>query len=95
MTSRFSRIILAFATFLIFSCGNKGKESASASSIAQKWCDLNGKVERAESDEAKDIAKQARKAFENEMDQKYKGDEKLMKEIEDEIEKCENASEGK
>ena len=93
MNRPFSRILLAVATLFIFSCGNKGKESAS--SIAQKWCDLNGRVEKAQTDEAKDAAKQMRKKFENEIDQKYKGDEKLMKEINDEIEKCENASEGK
>ena len=79
--------------FVLFSgCAGKGKESAS--SVAQKWCDLNGKVARAEGD-AKDAAKAARKKFENDMDAKYKDDQAFLKEVGKEIEKCEDASEGK
>ncbi len=76
---------------LLSSCGGK-KESAA--SIAQKWCDLNGKAYKAEG-AAKEAAEAARDKFENEMEAKYKGDEAFMKQIEEEAEKCEDASEGR
>jgi len=75
------------------SCGGKG--NASPKSIAEKWCDLNGKVARATSDEEKDKAKAARKKYEDEMDEKYGKDEAMKKQIADEVEKCEDASEGR
>ena len=70
-----------------------GKESAK--SIAQKWCDLNGKVARSTTDEERRLARASREEFEKEMEAKHKGDEALMKEVRKEVEKCENASEGK
>jgi len=77
--------------FFLASCG--GKESAS--SIAKKWCDLNGKVYKAEEGPAKEAAKTARKKFEEEMQAKYKDNKTFMDEIGKEVEKCEGASEGK
>jgi hypothetical protein len=76
----------------VISCGSK-KETAS--SIAQKWCDLNAKVYKAADGPAKETAEMARKKFENEIEAKYKGDEAFKKEVEKEVEKCEDASEGK
>ena len=76
---------------LLFACGG-GKDSAA--SIAKKWCDLNGKVAKAEGD-AKEAARKALNDYENEMEAKYKNDEAFMKEIEREAEKCEAASEGR
>lgn len=88
-----------FLCLFFAACGGKesGKEKGkeSATSIAQKWCDLNAKVEKAATDEEKDIAKEARKKYENEMDAKYKGDEAFKKELEKEVNKCEAASEGR
>lgn len=78
-------------TLLLTACGGK-KETAA--SIAQKWCDLNGKAYKAEG-AAKEAAEAAKDKFENEMEAKYKGDEAFMKEIEKEVEKCEDASEGR
>jgi hypothetical protein len=86
----YSFAFLVFSIFII-SCSSK-KESAS--SIAQKWCDLNGKVYKAEG-EAKDKAKKELNEYENKMEAKYKNDEAFMKEIERETEKCEAASEGR
>lgn len=67
----------------------------SAASIAKEWCDLNGKVAKAQTDAEKEVAKATRTKFENEMESKYKNDDAFMKEIETEVEKCEDASEGR
>jgi hypothetical protein len=69
--------------------------SESAASIAQEWCDLNGKAFRATTDADKTAAKDALDAFEKSLEEKYKNDETMMKAIEAEVEKCEDASEGK
>ncbi len=76
----------------LLSCGSK-KETAA--SIAQKWCDLNAKAYKAAEGTEKVAAEKARSAFENEIEAKYKGDEAFMKEVETEVEKCEDASEGR
>jgi hypothetical protein len=85
---------IIFSIFLLACSANK-KESAA--SIAQKWCDLNAKVHNAKTDEEKELAKEARKKFENEMDAKYdnKNNEAMKKELQKEVEKCEAASEGR
>lgn len=75
---------------LLFACSDK----KDAASIAKKWCDLNGKVAKAEGD-AKEAARKALNDYENEMEAKYKNDDAFMKEIEREAEKCEAASEGR
>jgi uncharacterized protein YjbJ (UPF0337 family) len=82
---------VAIAALLISSCGG-GKETAA--SIAQKWCDLNGKAYKAEG-AAKEAAKAAKDKFEKEMEAKYKSDKAFMDEIGKEVEKCEDASEGR
>jgi len=88
---------LVFASVLllsvaVISCGSK-KESAA--SIAQKWCDLNAKVYKATDESAKEAAEMVRKKFEDEMKAKYEKDEAFMKEVGKEVEKCEDASEGR
>lgn len=79
-------------TILLFACSN-GKESAS--SIAKKWCELNGKEYRASSDEERNKARAARESFEKDLIAKYKSDEAFRIEVEAEVEKCEDASEGR
>ena len=83
--------IALVCTLVLFSCSSKSK---SASSIAQEWCDLNGKVYKA-SEGDKQAAENARDKFEKDMEAKYGKDEAFMKEIGAEIEKCEDASEGR
>ena len=78
---------------LLFAACGGGKESAS--SIAQKWCDLNGKAYKAADGPERVAAKAAVDKFEEEMEAKYKKDEAFMKEVGKEVEKCEAASEGK
>lgn len=90
MKKSISMAALAVA-FLLAACGGK-KETAA--SIAQKWCDLNGKAHKAEG-AAKEAAEAAVEKYENEMEAKYKDDKAFMKEIENEAEKCEDASEGR
>ena len=91
MKLKLSAFLIGFAAFLLTACS--GKETAK--SVAQKWCDLNGKVFKASDGAEKDAAKAALNKFENEMEAKYKGDEAFMKEVENEAEKCEDASEGR
>jgi len=86
-----SIIAAVIISLAVVSCGGKKK---SASSIAQEWCELNGKVAKAEGP-AKEAAEAAKKKFETEMKDKYQGDEAFMKEIGKEVEKCEDASEGR
>jgi esterase/lipase len=81
---------LLFCIALI-SCGGK-KETAA--SVAQKWCDLNAKAYKAEGP-AKEAAEAAREKFEQEMEAKYKDKKEFMDEVEKEVEKCEDASEGR
>jgi hypothetical protein len=83
--------LLLVGVFFV-SCSNEKK---SAASIAKEWCDLNGKVAKAESDAARATAEANRKKFEEEMEEKYKNDDAFLKEVGDEIEKCEDASEGR
>jgi hypothetical protein len=77
---------------VLLSCGSK-KETAA--SIAQKWCDLNAKAYKAAEGPAKEAAEAARTTFEDEMKAKYKDNEAFMKEVGKEVEKCEDASEGR
>jgi hypothetical protein len=83
--------VIAFCVLLI-SCGG-GKDTPA--SIAKKWCDLNGKAHKAAEGPEKEAAQTSLKQFENEMEAKYKEDVAFMKQVESEVEKCEDASEGR
>ena len=86
-------ILLIFVGGSFFvSCS--GKEETAAS-VAQEWCDLNGKVAKATSDEAKAAAEQARTDYEKKMQEKYKDNQAFLDEVGKEVEKCEDASEGR
>lgn len=87
-------IIPVLSLLMIFSLVSCGGKKQSASSIAQKWCELNGKAFKAEG-EAKAAAEAARDAYEKEMEEKYGKDKEFMAEIGKEVEKCEDASEGR
>lgn len=78
-------------SLLLLSCGGK-KETAA--SVAQKWCDLNAKAYKAEG-AAKQAAEEARDKFEKDMQEKYKDNKAFMDEVGKEVEKCEDASEGR
>ena len=91
MKKVFPLLIVSMTILVMASC--KGKDSAK--SLAQKWCDLNGKYSRAAEGPEKDAAKAARKKFEDDMDAKYQKNKTFYDEIRKEAEKCEAASEGK
>ena len=93
MNKHINLTLCFFMALALLSCGGK----PSASSLAQKWCDLNGKAHRATTTGGAELdkAKAEVKEFENEMEAKYKNDPAFMKEIERETEKCEAASEGR
>jgi hypothetical protein len=78
---------------LFASCNNGGEETPE--SIAKQWCDLNGKVARATTPEEKEKAEKNRKEYEEKIDKKYKDNEEMRKKVEVEVEKCEDASEGR
>ena len=63
--------------------------------IAQTWCALNSKITTAATEADKEKAKQSLKDYEAWIDNKYKGDAAMSKNIEAEVEKCEAASEGR
>lgn len=65
-----------------------------AASIAAAWCDLNGKAHKATGAD-KEAAEKNRKDFEEAMEKKYGADKAFMDEIGKEVEKCEDASEGR
>jgi hypothetical protein len=88
-------LLPAICLIVLLTACNSSAEKETAQSIAQKWCDLNGKAYRAEEGPEKEKAVAARKEFEKEMDQKYKNDKTFMDEVEKEVEKCEDASEGR
>ena len=84
--------VLLILSVGFIACGSK-KESAAA--VAQKWCDLNGKAHKAAEGAEKEAAEQTLKKFEDEMETKYKDNETFLKEVEKEVNKCEDASEGR
>lgn len=92
MRKQFAKLAVIAACIFFTACGG-GKDTPS--SIAQKWCDLNSKVYKAENDAVKDAAKIVRDKFEKDMEEKYKDDKAFMEEIGKEVEKCEDASEGR
>jgi hypothetical protein len=88
------KILISLAivvAFCLTACG--GKESAA--SIAKQWCDLNGKAHKAADGPAKEAAEATLEKFEKEMEEKYKDDKAFMEEVGKEVEKCEDASEGR
>ncbi|MEO7306521.1 MAG: hypothetical protein ABIR78_10660 [Ferruginibacter sp.] len=84
--------IFCMAGAMLISCGNKAD---TPESVAEKWCDLNGKVYRAADGAEKDAAKEARKKYENAMEEKYKSDTAFMHKVGAAVEACEPKSEGK
>jgi hypothetical protein len=94
MKKRISTFLVILSCGLLIACGGDKKEK-SAAAIAAEWCELNGKVAKAADGPEKDAAKAAREKWENEIEAKYKDNEAFIKEIQNEAEKCEAASEGK
>ncbi len=82
----FSLPVIIILCLSLLSC-SEGKETAA--SIAKKWCDLNGKVYKAAEGAEKEAAGASLNQFENEMEAKYKDDDAFMKQVETEVEKCE------
>ena len=85
-------LILAISCAAIIACNNK---SESAASIAKEWCDLNGKVAKANTPEEKAKAEEKRREYEKKIEEKYKTDTVMRNQVMVEVEKCEDASEGR
>ncbi|MCY7310624.1 MAG: hypothetical protein LH619_07590 [Chitinophagaceae bacterium] len=88
-------LLLLSAIVLFLSLGACSDGKKSAKSVAQEWCDLNGKVAKAADGPDKEAARATLKKWEDKMEAKYKGDEAFKDEMEKEAEKCEAASEGR
>lgn len=71
------------------------EKSETPETIAQEWCNLNGKVFAAAEGAEKETAKAARKKFETQMQEKYKDNQAMLDNVGKAIEACEDASEGK
>lgn len=84
--------VLLLSTVLLASCGDKKQ---SPESIAQQWCDLNSKVYKAAEGPDKEVATEARKIFEKEIETKYKDNKAMRDDIMKAVEACEDASEGR
>jgi PBP1b-binding outer membrane lipoprotein LpoB len=82
------RLAIAFAAAFFFaSCGG-GK--ASVDSIAKKWCELTVRVKSASNEAEKEIAKEKRKNYENELEEKYKNDKAFMEKLNEATRACDN-----
>ncbi len=90
MKKHLSTLLVVVLCLALTACGSKKDSPAS---VAQKWCDLNAKAYKAADGSAREAAEATRKKFEKDMEQKY--DKAFMKEVETEVEKCEDASEGR
>lgn len=90
------KILTAFAAIAlciaVISCGSK---KDSAASLGQQWCELNGKAAKAAEGPEKEAAEAALEKYENELEAKYKDNDAFIKEVQQEAEKCEDASEGR
>lgn len=64
-------------------------------SIARQWCDLNSNVYKAAEGPDKELAIEARKKFEKELEAEYKDDKATLDIIMKAVEACEDASEGR
>jgi uncharacterized protein YjbJ (UPF0337 family) len=80
---------LFILSIALISCSGKKETPAS---IAQKWCEMNGKAHKAEG-AAKEAAEKALGEYEKKIESKH--DEAFMKQVGAEVEKCEDASEGR
>ena len=92
MKKKILKSVTILLCIVFIACGSK-KETAA--SIAQKWCDLNSKVQKAVDVQTKESAEVVRNKFEKEMGEKYKSDTAFLKEVGQEVNKCEAASEGR
>lgn len=94
MKKSIGTFLIILSCGLLVACGGDKKEKTAAD-IAAEWCELNGKVAKATEGAEKEAARAAIKKWENEIEAKYKDNEAFIKEIQNEAEKCEAASEGR
>ncbi|HEV7780193.1 MAG TPA: hypothetical protein VGO58_02955 [Chitinophagaceae bacterium] len=93
MTRKLINLLVACACLSFIACGG-GKQTPQ--SIAKKWCNLNARLHQAPAGGPEyGRAKAALNEYENEIDRKYGKDATFMDKVDEEIEKCEDASEGR
>ncbi len=92
MKKNLTSLVIILLSIFFIACNNK---TESASSIAQKWCELNGIAHKAAEGPEKEAAKEKLKSYEKEIEANHKDDKTFMSEVQKEVEKCEDASEGR
>jgi hypothetical protein len=93
MTRKLTIPVIAVICFAFTACSGSKQ---TPESIAKEWCELNAKLHRAEDGgPAYAKAKEAIGKYENNIEAKYGKDAAFMDKVEEEIEKCEDASEGR
>ena len=75
------KLVLSVAVIAAMGMTSCGEAALTAETAAEKWCVLNSAVKDAEDGDAKDKAKEAREAFEDEIEKLYEEDEAAMKTI--------------
>jgi outer membrane lipopolysaccharide assembly protein LptE/RlpB len=80
-------VCLLAVSLCFTSCGG-GKTSVD--SIAKKWCELTVRVKNASNTAEKEVAKEKRKNYENEIEAKYKNDEAFLQKLKEATQACDN-----
>ena len=83
------KLSFIIACIFFISCNNK----ETPQSVADRWCELNGKVYRAKTESEKESARRDREDYEKKMEEKYKNDKAMMDKIGKAVEACEAESE--
>lgn len=93
MKKSFLVLIISLLCVGFISCSSKKETPAS---IAKKWCELNKKMhEAADGGPQYERAKEAFAKFREDMFKKYYKDEEFIGQVDAEILKCKDASEGR
>lgn len=80
---------MMFASALLAMLVLTGCGSDSPESIAKKWCDMNGKIDKAEGEERDKLIKEQRE-FEKSVEEKHKGEEDFMDKVKELTGACDN-----
>ena len=79
------KLILPFA-ILLASCTAKQE---TADQVATRWCDLHKAVMNAKDEKEKQKAESDKNEYEREVESKYKDNEKVLQEVDEKTEACE------
>ncbi|MFI5203256.1 MAG: hypothetical protein ACHQF2_02080 [Flavobacteriales bacterium] len=82
---RFIKCFFLFSLFsLLFSCGGE-----SAKEVAARWCDVKKKEKRAKTEEEKMMLHKQADSLEQAIEEEYRNDAEMRREIKNEVMACE------